>query len=252
MATKPTTSKKTTTKPATKAPAKKAVKTVAAQPVETADKKPAKSTGSYAVVSVTGEKTGSMALPTGIFGVPYNRALVSQAIRVFRTNQREGSAHTKTRGMVEGSTRKIYKQKGTGRARHGGIRAPIFVGGGITFGPQAHEMRRTLPKEMKKQALASVLSHHATKESMRIVDGMETLPVKTKAFAKMLGDIHTSGRTLVVYGTKTAPVKRAIRNIAHVRIVPFTSLTAYEVMTHASIVFAKDGLNDFIAFFKQD
>ena len=98
----------------------------------------------FPIWSVKGEKTGRISVPKDVFGAPYNIQLVSQAIRVFRINQQEGSAGTKTRGMVEGSTRKIYRQKGTGRARHGGIRAPIFVGGGIVFGPQPKDIHKNV------------------------------------------------------------------------------------------------------------
>ncbi|MCJ7825989.1 50S ribosomal protein L4 [Patescibacteria group bacterium] len=197
---------------------------------------------SLPVLSPKGEKTGTISLPEEVFGVAYNAQLIAQAVRVYRMNQREGSASTKTRGMVEGSTRKIYRQKGTGRARHGGIRAPIFVGGGITFGPQPRSIHKTLPKQMKKKALESALSYKKETDSITVVDGLIHLPLKTKVFRDMLKNIGVSKRVLVVYGEETKMIERALRNISSVSIYPFSSLSVYEVMAHANIVFTKDAL----------
>jgi large subunit ribosomal protein L4 len=159
----------------------------------------------------------------------------------------EGSAATKTRGMVEGSTRKIYRQKGTGRARHGGIRAPIFVGGGIALGPRPRDIHKTITKQMKRKALASALSLVVEKNAMKVVDGLSELPVKTKSFAEMLTKIQVSKRILFVYGKDTSVVARAVRNIKNVSPFPFDSLNVYDVMNHAYVVFTKDALVSFIA-----
>jgi len=206
------------------------------------EKKETFSKVSFPIVSPEGEKTGVMSLPNDLFGVPFNAQLVSQAIRVYQMNQREGSAATKTRGMVEGSTRKIYRQKGTGRARHGGIRAPTFVGGGISFGPQPREIHKALSKQMKKKALANALSHIVQNNAMKVVDGLMDLPVKTKSFADMLNKIQVSNRILFIYGNETASVARALRNIKNVSVFPVDSFSAYDVMTHTYTVFTKDAL----------
>ncbi len=106
---------------------------------KTSKVKTANSDLSVSVIGVDGKAAGKLTLPQA-FSATVNKQLLAQAVRVYLANQREGSAHTKTRGEVEGSTRKVYRQKGTGRARHGAVRAPIFVGGGITFGPRAHAL----------------------------------------------------------------------------------------------------------------
>jgi len=230
-----------TVKPTVKKIAKKPTKKVVVELVKK-EKKVMVPASSYPVVSPKGDVVGSIELPKELFGLPYNAQLVSQAIRVYRTNQREGSAATKTRGMVEGSTRKIYKQKGTGRARHGGIRAPIFVGGGITFGPQTRDIHGILPQKMRKHALGSALSHVVEDKKMIVVDGLTKLPVKTKAFAQMLKDVGVSKRTLVIYGDETKAVKRAVQNIHNVTVTPFALLNTYDVMNHTSLVFTKDAL----------
>jgi len=213
----------------------------------TLHKKDVSLTVSFPVMTPKGEKAGSVALPKEMFGASFNAQLVAQAVRIYQMNQREGSAATKTRGMIEGSTRKIYRQKGTGRARHGGIRAPIFVGGGITFGPQPRDIHRTMPKQMKNKALACALSRAVESDSMKVVSGLQELPVKTKSFAEMLKKIQLDKRTLFIYGKETGFVVRAVRNIRNVTILPYDSFSVYDVMTHAYIVFTKDALTAFIA-----
>jgi len=202
---------------------------------------------SLEVLSAQGEKIESMTLPKELFGASYNRQLVSQAIRIYLMNQREGSAATKTRGMVEGSTRKIYRQKGTGRARHGGIRAPIFVGGGITFGPEPRDIRKVLPKQMKKKALVSALSYQVKKNMVKVVDGIGELPVKTKVFVQMLEHIAAPKRVLFVYGEKAETIVRAMRNINGVSVRPVALLNTYDVMTHMGVVFTKDAIQSMIS-----
>jgi len=210
------------------------------------DKKEVSEKLSFPIISPKGEKAGVIALPQELFGVPFNAQLVAQAQRVYQMNQREGSAATKTRGMVEGSTRKIYRQKGTGRARHGGIRAPIFVGGGIVFGPEPRDIHKTMPKKMKRKALASALSYMVENNTLKIVDGLVELPVKTKSFAEMLEKIQVSKRILFIYGKQTISIVRALRNINNVSVLPFDSFSVHDVMTHAYIIFTKDAIASFI------
>src|SRR6266404_5428662 len=115
-------------------------------------------TVSVAVVGIDGKVSGKVSLPGEMFGEKVNKALLAQAVRVYLANQRQGNASTKTRGEVDGSTAKIYRQKGTGRARHGSKRAPIFVKGGIVFGPKPRDFSLSLPQKMKRKALFSALS----------------------------------------------------------------------------------------------
>ena len=112
---------------------------------------------SVPVYSLLGRAAGTMILPKEIFGKVVNKKLLAQAVRVYMTNQKNMTASTKTRGEVRGSTAKIQRQKGTGKARHGSIRAPIFVGGGVVFGPRTRQVRLELPQKMRKAALLSAL-----------------------------------------------------------------------------------------------
>ncbi|OGG11891.1 50S ribosomal protein L4 [Candidatus Gottesmanbacteria bacterium RBG_13_45_10] len=194
------------------------------------------------VVDVEGKAKGKMTLPKELFAAKVNAQLMAQAVRVYLANQREGGAATKTRGEVEGSTRKIYRQKGTGKARHGAIRAPIFVGGGIVFGPQPHDFSLHMPVTMKRKALASALTSQLASGNVVVVDGMETLEPKTKLIAKTLSTVAKVGSTLLVISPSAPLVARAARNISDVVVIPATSVNTYEVLRHRTIVFMKDAV----------
>jgi large subunit ribosomal protein L4 len=116
------------------------------------ESKEANASVKVAIVDVSGASKGNMTLPAEIFGVIPNKALLAQAVRVYLANQRQGNASTQTRGEVVGSTRKIYRQKGTGRARHGAIKAPIFVGGGVAHGPHPHDFGLDFPKKNEESS----------------------------------------------------------------------------------------------------
>ena len=194
------------------------------------------------VYGLDGKPSGSVDLPKELFGTTINKTLLAQAVRVYLSNQREGSASTKTRGEVEGSTRKIYKQKGTGKARHGGIRAPIFVGGGISFGPKPHSMHMDFPKKMKRAAIASALTSQFNDGNIIVVDvtGMEP---KTKLMAGLLKSLGVNVRTLFLTGKNADHVIRATRNINSVDILPAGSINTYAVLAHKKVMVMKDALD---------
>lgn len=200
---------------------------------------------SIPVYSLAGRSAGTIALPKEIFGSKVNKNLLAQAIRVYTTNQKSLLAKTKTRGEVEGSTVKIYRQKGTGRARHGSIRAPIFVGGGIVFGPQPRKVRLELPQRMKKAALISALSSKMVDKSIVGLSGVEKATGKTKEIFKLLTKItgHNEVKsTLIVTGGKVDNVVRAARNIPGVDTLSANLLNAYEVLRHKMLLITKDAV----------
>lgn len=197
---------------------------------------------SVPVYSLTGRASGTLALPKEIFGVKVNKNLLSQAIRVYTTNQKNLFGSTKTRGEVEGSTAKIYRQKGTGKARHGGIRAPIFVGGGIVFGPKPRKIRLTLPKKMKKAALLSALSSKMGDKGILGLSGMDKASGKTKEMVKLLNKINGGKSTLIVTGEKTDNVVRAVKNIPGIDVLPANLINAYEVLKHNMLLVTKEAI----------
>ncbi len=191
------------------------------------------------------EKTAhsvSADLPKALFGAKVNDALLAQAVRVHLANQREGSAKTKTRGEVEGSSRKIYRQKGTGRARHGSIRASIFVGGGRVFGPVPRDHSLKLTKNMKREAIISALSAKA-KDTI-VLPGLEAVEPKTKHVVTALRSAHVSGSTLLVVSKDASNLMRAARNIGNVTLIKSTDLNPYAVLTHKTIVFTKESIQE--------
>ncbi|MBI3956206.1 50S ribosomal protein L4 [Candidatus Gottesmanbacteria bacterium] len=199
---------------------------------------------SVPVLGTDGKPTGKLALPAALFAAKINKPLMAQAVRVYLANQREGSASTKTRGQVEGSTRKIYRQKGTGRARHGGIRAPIFVGGGIVFGPKPRDYHLDLPKKMKRAALASALTSQREAGNVVVVDGLAGLSAKTNVMAQSLRAIvgDMTHRLLLVVNKGSDTVIRSARNIKGVDILPVQNLHTYSVVSHQKLVFMKEAI----------
>lgn len=196
---------------------------------------------SVPVYSLTGRASGKLTLPKEIFGQQVNNQLLAQAVRVYLTNQKIFTASTKDRGEVKGSTAKIYRQKGTGRARHGAIRAPIFVGGGIVFGPTPRKVRLDLPKKMKKAALLSALSDKASSKDIIGVSGIEKATGKTKEVTILLKKVGTDN-ALIITGDKQDNVVRAVRNIQGVSVLPANLINAYEVLRHEILLLTKEAV----------
>lgn len=193
------------------------------------------------VVGVDGKSAGTITLNHEYFGQTPNKQLIAQAVRIYLANQRVGHASTKTRGEVEGSTRKIYRQKGTGRARHGAIRAPIFVGGGIVFGPKPRDYNMKFPQKLKHAALVSALSSQYKDGNIVIVSGLSDL-TKTKEMAKAFTAVGAPKSTLFVVSKEAAVPVRAARNIFGVDVVPVSDMHTYGIMTHNKIVFMKEAV----------
>lgn len=201
--------------------------------------KPAKSGGlSVSMYSLLGKEAGTLDLPKAVFGAEINRPLLSQAIRVYLNNQKGHFSNTKTRGEVEGSTRKIYNQKGTGRARHGGIRAPIFVGGGIALGPKSRQALLELPKKMKKAALISALSQKHLDKDVYGVSGLEKATGKTSEISKFLKGLGK--KSVLIVAEKTNDLaKRAAANIKGINLISTDEINTLEVIKAQSLIFTK-------------
>ncbi|OGE25376.1 50S ribosomal protein L4 [Candidatus Daviesbacteria bacterium RIFCSPHIGHO2_02_FULL_39_12] len=198
---------------------------------------------SVPIYSIAGREAGTMSLPKELFGQKINKQLLSQAIRVYTTNKQSLLASTKTRGEVEGSTVKIWRQKGTGRARHGSVRAPIFVGGGIVFGPQSRKVRLTLSKKMKKAALLAALSAKAADKAVIGLTGIDKASGKTKEITQLLTQLNSkSSSALIITGEKSDTIIRAVRNIPNVNTFPMSLLNAYEILRHELLIVTKEAI----------
>ncbi len=195
------------------------------------------------VFGLDGAKKGTVALPKEVFGAKINEPLMAQAVRVYLVNQRQGTQSTKTRGEVRGSTRKIYRQKGTGRARHGAITAPIFVGGGIAFGPRPRNFELKLSKNMKKKALFSALTTKAKADRVYVVDFAD-LSGKTKqvySLFKTLKMLKKTNLDKVLLITEKDGA-RASRNIAGLKTEPVNVINTYGILNSNYVVFEKNAL----------
>ncbi|NTU74138.1 50S ribosomal protein L4 [Candidatus Roizmanbacteria bacterium] len=208
--------------------------------------KAAKETAAHeiSVYDMTGKVVKSVKLPEEMFSTPDHPTLISQYVRVYLANQRQGTSSTKTRSEVIGSTKKIYRQKGTGRARHGAAKAPIFVGGGVTFGPRPGDHSLSMTKKQKKTALFSALSIKAREQSIiALSEEINKVEVKTKPAFAMLKTIDLkSKKTLLVLSEMKANVVKSFRNIPGIEIVPAASINPYMVLTHDALIFAEDAL----------
>lgn len=221
--------------------------TVVASPVKKAPVKKAPSTKvAIDVIDIKGKVIESLNLPVEIFGAKINTQLITQAVRVYLANQRAGSASTKTRGEVIGSTRKIYRQKGTGRARHGAAKAPIFVHGGIAHGPKPKDYGLSFTKSMRKKALFAALTSKLQDGQIKIVTGFEKVEPKTKIMAGIMKNVlgeTKSKKILLVLDTdgesKNQNIIRAGRNLTGVAYTAADRLNAYEVMNSRMIIMLK-------------
>ncbi|MFC1626598.1 50S ribosomal protein L4 [Patescibacteria group bacterium] len=194
------------------------------------------------IVGLDGKSKGKMNIPEELFAAKVNAVLLAQAVRVYRTNQRQGSASTKSRGEVVASKRKVWKQKGTGRARHGSVNAPIFVGGGITFGPKPKDYAMSFPKKMKRKALASALTSKYENENVVIIDGLDTVKPKTKDFYRTISLIVEKKSCLLVLPEKIESVLRGTNNIQNVDTILAKNLHTYALLSHVKILIMKPAI----------
>ncbi|MBI3290298.1 50S ribosomal protein L4 [Candidatus Microgenomates bacterium] len=179
-------------------------------------------------------------LPKELFGQKPNINLLSQAYYIYESRSHPGTHKTQTRGEVTATTAKVYRQKGTGRARHGSKKAPIYVGGGVVFGPTGVKRSLSLSKSLSRRALAYALSARASEGKVFVVDG-KNFDGKTKTTAKLLGKLETRGRILVLHGGENEVI-RSSRNITNVNVMPANMANAYEIINNRNLVVTASGL----------
>lgn len=199
------------------------------------------------VLGTSGKVVESISLSGMIFGAKVNPPLMSQAVRVYLANQRAGSAATKSRGEISLTTAKVWRQKGTGRARHGARSAPIFVGGGVAHGPKSKDYSLTLSKKMRRLALFSALTAKLADKEVKIVTGLEKLSPKTKEMVTVLKNIAVDTKKqrvllVVADGEAGKSIIRISRNIDGVMYMPVTQLNTYDVLRSKAVVFVKEAV----------
>ena len=199
-----------------------------------------------------GTSVGTLELPASLFGVKVNPALIHEAVVIQQANARSPLAHTKGRGDVAGSGIKPWKQKGTGRARHGSRRSPIWVGGGITFGPtKDRNFSRKMNRSARRAALAMALSDKVSSERFVAVDSMALSEAKTKQLDKVLKRLPVAGkRTLLVLEPGLSATARAAKNLPRVTAISAKSLNVVDLVGHDCVLASKAAIEELTKTYK--
>ncbi|HSQ24560.1 MAG TPA: 50S ribosomal protein L4 [Pyrinomonadaceae bacterium] len=188
------------------------------------------------VLDLTSKEVGEIELPDTVFGVPLNEPLVHEAVRSFLANRRAGTSATKTRGDVSGAGRKLWRQKGTGRARIASLRSPLWKGGGNAHGPQPRDWSYNLPKKMRKRAMCAAISERLREGSLIIVNDWKLDAPKTKDFINTLGNLKLTGKTLIVDSLKNTNLMLASRNVQTTKVVNSYGVNIYDLVNHQKLV----------------
>jgi len=183
-----------------------------------------------------GGKLKAIDVDDQVFGITPNMAVIHQTFLAQMANRRAGSASTKSRGEVRGSTAKTRVQKGSGRARQGGIRSPLHVGGGVAFGPKPRSYRQALPRRMKRLAIRSVLSGKVADGQLAVVDELSLKRPRTKEIAGLLVSLGVERSALIVTGDADRMVHVSARNLARIKALPAAYLNVVDMLTHRDLV----------------
>ncbi len=183
------------------------------------------------VHNLAGEQVKRIEISDQVFAVPFNQAVVHQAMVRQQANAHQGTASTKTRGEVSGSTRKLFRQKHTGRARAGSRKSPLRRGGGITFGPKPRSYRQAMPKKMRQLALRCVLSAKAEDGELMVLEQPEFSEPKTKEMARILATLGVNSSALIVTDEPEENVVKSARNLARVKTLPANLLNVVDILS---------------------
>lgn len=194
------------------------------------------------ILSLANEKRGTLELDERLFGLKVNPGLAHEVVLMQRANQRQGTASTKTRGEVRGGGRKPWRQKGTGRARHGSIRSPIWRGGGTVFGPRPRDYAFQLPKKKVRAALLTALSAKIQDGALKVVEGFSLPEPKTKALVSVLEGLQLEGKTLILTDQPSSLLVQAARNLPYVTVQSLERLNVYDVLRHQNLLIQKQDL----------
>lgn len=204
------------------------------------------------IYALSGKAIGTEKLDKEIFQHKDNSELISQYVRMYLHNQHQGTASTKTRAEVIGSSKKIYRQKGTGRARHSAAKANLFRGGGVTFGPKPRVFSLSINKKQKKQALFITLSQKAKTKNIRILDASDIgASPKTKTVVSFLKEVDLTGKKILFVLSKLEknPFILSAQNIKSIDIIQASIMNPYEVLNHKEVIFVDDALKTFVSHF---
>jgi large subunit ribosomal protein L4 len=194
------------------------------------------------VKNTQGEEVDTIEVDDRVFGITPNRAVVHQALLAHLANRRAGTASTKTRGEVRGSTAKIRRQKGSGRARMGSIRAPNLTGGGVAFGPRPRSFVQGLPKRMRRLAIRSILSDKAAEGRLQVLDRLALDKPRTKDVAEVLANLEVSGSALIVIAEPERNVLLGARNLPETKVLAAAYLNVVDMLSHRALILTVDAV----------
>ena len=195
-----------------------------------------------AIYDIANKKVGDLELNESIFGVEVNEALLHQAVVMQLASQRLGTHATKTRGMVRGGGRKPWKQKGTGRARSGSTRSPIWVGGGTVFGPAPRSYAFRMPRKQRRLAIMCALSDKVQSGDFVVLENLDFAAPKTKDVVKMLKDFSVDSKALLITADEAENVEKSSRNIPGVKAINTCGLNVYDILNHDKLFITKDAI----------
>ena len=192
------------------------------------------------VYDINGKKVKELELNEAVFGIEPNEAVVHSVLINFLANQRQGTQNTKTRSEVSGGGKKPWRQKGTGRARQGSIRAPQWIKGGIALGPKPRSYKYTVNKKERQLAVKSVLSSKVLENELVVVDSLPLKEIKTKEMVKALSNLKVEGKALVMLPEKNEKVQKSVRNIKGVKTTLVETINVYDLLKYNRLVVTED------------
>lgn len=191
------------------------------------------------VYNMEGAVTGAIELSDAVFGIEPNEVVMHQVVKAQLHNAHQGTASAKGRSDVRGGGRRPYRQKGTGRARQGSIRAAQWVGGGVIFGPQPGFVRMTIPKKVRRLALKSALSAKVAAGQLVVVESLDLPEIKTKKFVEVLGKLPVENKTLIIESGANENLEKSARNVRDVRLGRVNTLNVLDILNHTNLVMTK-------------
>lgn len=198
---------------------------------------------SIGVQSLDGNEVGSVDLPDSVFGIEPSPEAIYYVVKAYLTNQRQGNASTKTRAEVDLTKKKMYRQKGTGRARKGTAGSPILVGGGVAHGPKPHHFQERVPKKVKGLAIRSAFSQKAKDEAVHVLENFDLDAPKTKRMAEVTQNLNVQDqKTLLLTADNSENVIKSCRNIPRLSILPITQVSTYDVVQADALILTQGAL----------
>ncbi len=193
-----------------------------------------------ALYNISGNEVGEFELSENIFGAKVNVEAMHQVVKMYLANQRQGNQSALTRAEVRGGGIKPWKQKGTGRARHGSIRSPQWRHGGTVFAPKPRSYRFTLPKKLRRVALKSALSSKIVDNNLIVLEDLNFDAIKTKQMISMLGNLKVDSKVLIVLGGKNENVEKSARNIPGVKTALVNTINVYDILKYDKFIITKE------------